>query len=397
MNLERRTFFRLCSACMAFLAGGSTRQARGAPQSAREAVKHRKNFVAIQVKPFAWVDEGIDSLLDTIQQKGAVNTVWAYTYDYAEARMTRDGTIPLPDHGRSGDSHFVGGAFYDYDPKYFMGTILKDFRSPDYGKFNVISEVAPKAKARGMDFFCWDYNNAFPIMVRNIPNFSEVLEVDVYGRRTTSPCFNHPDYRAHLSGKIESCLSGYPDLVDGIAWGCERMGPLNNAIGGGWSTVGLCCFCEHCRAKARERDLSVARAQMGYRALDTWFRAAAQDHRPADGYFVSFWRLLLEYPEILGWEKLWTDSYHDVRAELYGIGKAIAPRKTLRISHHAKHDLQPLLQRRGRLLGDEGLRRLFEARNLQQCSRPTPRRLPGPAFLHRISRCQASGFSGLLL
>src|ERR1700679_3795664 len=107
MNLERRTFFRLCSACAAFVAGGATRQARSAPQTARGAVKNRKNFVAIQVKPFAWVDEGIDSLLDTIQQKGAVNTVWAYTYDYSEARMTRDGAIPLPDHGVPGSPSFV--------------------------------------------------------------------------------------------------------------------------------------------------------------------------------------------------------------------------------------------------------------------------------------------------
>ena len=84
---------------------------------------------------------------------GAVNTVWAYTYDFSEARMTREGTIPLPDHGVSGSPNFVGGAFYDYDPKYFRDTMLKDFRSPDYGKFNVIADVAAKVKARGMDFF----------------------------------------------------------------------------------------------------------------------------------------------------------------------------------------------------------------------------------------------------
>jgi hypothetical protein len=290
-------------------------------------VKNRKNFVAIQVKPFAWNDEGIDRLLDNIQQKGDVNTVWAYTYDYSEEHMTKDGTIPLPDHGVAGDPHFVGGAFYDYDPKYFQGTILKDFRSPDYGRFNVISEVAPKVKARGMDFFAWDYNNAFPIMMRSIPNLVEVAEVDVYGRRTTSPCFNHPDYRAHLTGKVESVFLGYPTEVDGFAWGCERMGPLQNMIGGGWSTVGICCFCRYCRAKARDRDISVERARTGYRKLDELFRAAAQDQRPVDGYFVVFWRLLLEYPEILSWEKLWTDSYHEVRSELYGTGKAIAPEK----------------------------------------------------------------------
>src|SRR5215471_734749 len=325
--LGRRAFFRLCSACAAFLTQASKGQDRPAPPVNRTAVKNRKNFVAIQVKPYAWVDEGVDQLLDTIQQKGAVNTVWAYTYDFSESRMTRDGSIPLPDHGVPGSPEFVGGAFYDYDPKYFRDTILKDFRSPDYGKFNVITEVAAKAKARGMDFIAWDYNNAVPIMNRSIDNFSKITEIDVYGRRTTSPCFNHPDYRAHLGGKIESLLNGYASQVDGIAWGCERMGPLQNMIGGTWSTAGISCFCEHCRAKARDRGISVERAQAGYRSLDQLFHAASRDQRPVDGYFVTFWRLLLEYPEILSWEKLWTDTYHEVRSEMYGIGKAIAPGK----------------------------------------------------------------------
>ncbi|HEV3198410.1 MAG TPA: hypothetical protein VGZ73_10890 [Bryobacteraceae bacterium] len=279
------------------------------------------------MKPYAWVDEGIDRALDNLQQKGKVNTVWAYTYDFSESRMTRDGAIPLPDHGVPGAAEFVGGAFYDYDPKYFRNTTLKDFRSPDYGKFNVIAEVAPKVKARGMDFFAWDYNNAVPIMNRSIPNFPQVTEIDVYGRRTTSPCFNHPDYRAHLAGKIESLFSGYADQVDGVAWGCERMGPLQNMIGGTWSTAGISCFCQHCRDKARTRGVSADRAQQGYRRLDQLFRAASHDQRPVDGYFVTFWRLLLEYPEILSWENLWTDSYHEVRSELYGIGKSIAPEK----------------------------------------------------------------------
>ena len=178
-----------------------------------------------------------------------------------------------------------------------------------------------------MDFVAWDYNNAFPLMMQTIPNMVEVAETDVYGRRTTSPCFNHPEYRAFLTGKIESLFSGYPAEVNGVAWGCERMGPLQNMIGGGWSTKGISCFCQYCEAKARERDVSVERAKTGYRRLDQLFGAAAKDQRPADGYFVSFWRLLLEFPEILSWETLWTDSYHEVRSELYGTGKTLAPEK----------------------------------------------------------------------
>ncbi|MFQ5741530.1 MAG: hypothetical protein ACE5JX_21240, partial [Acidobacteriota bacterium] len=63
--------------------------------------------------------------------------------------------------------------------------------------------------------------------------------------------------------------------------------------------------------------------------LDKLFHAARADKRPTDGYFVTFWRLLLEYPEIFAWEKMWTESYHEVRSEVFGLAKAIAPEKPL--------------------------------------------------------------------
>ena len=324
--LDRRGFLRLCSACGAFFARPASPQtARPAPRARRPAATSRKNYVGIQVRAFAWVDEGIDQVLDNIQNKGNVNTVWAYTFGYGEERLRKGGT--LPDHGIAGvagSSPAIAGAFYDYDPKYFQNTILKDFRATGYGKFNVIEEVAPKVKSRGMDFVAWDLNNAGANLPRLIPNYAEVTEVDIDGRRTASPCFNHPDYRAFLSGKIESLLGGYASEVDAIAWGCEREGPLDNMLGGGGTGV---CFCQFCQAKARGLGISVARAQAGYRELGQLFHATAQESKPADGYFVSFWRLLLKYPEILSWESLWTTSFQEVQAELYGMSKSIAAQK----------------------------------------------------------------------
>ena len=37
----------------------------------------------------------------------------------------------------------------------------------------------------------------------------------------------------------------------------------------------------------------------GYRQLDEFVQAALADKRPSDGYFVEFWRLLVEWPEII--------------------------------------------------------------------------------------------------
>jgi hypothetical protein len=328
-DLDRRNFVRLCSAAAATLTSARARSEQQpqqflAPRVGRGSVKSRKNVVAIQVRAFGWVDEGVDQVLDNIQHKGNVNTVWAYTFAYGETRLKKG--VSLPDHGTplaAGSNEVQSGAFYDYDSKYFVNTALKDFRSTSYGKFNVIEQAAPKAKARGMDFFAWDLNNAGPSLNRNISNYAEVSEVDAYGRPTGYACFNNPDYRAFLSGKVQSVLIGYASLVDGYAWGCERMGPLDNMIGG--SAIAT-CFCRFCQARARERDISVPRAQAGYRALTELFSKTNQP-RPSEGYFTAFWSLLLRYPEILAWETLWTDSFQEVQADLYGIAKSIAPEK----------------------------------------------------------------------
>jgi hypothetical protein len=101
-----------------------------------------------------------------------------------------------------GDPTFHGGAFYNYDPKYFRGTILSQFRSPDYGNWDVIAEVAPKAKARGMDFFCWDYNNESRRMMQNMPNAAKTAEIDIVGRRMIGPASIIP-----ITGHIRSAKS----------------------------------------------------------------------------------------------------------------------------------------------------------------------------------------------
>lgn len=326
---DRRTFIQLCSALAAWAAGPSRAQPQSVARAYGGKVKHRNTVVLIAVPPYVWIDEGTDQALDNMQGKGDVNTVWAYTNCYGQHRIRKGGPRPLPDHGIYDPSSkpYVGGAFFDYDKKYFQDTILKDFRSPDYGNFNVITQVAPIVKKRGMDFVAWDYNNTFNLMAKNVPGFPAVAEVDVYGRRTNYPCFNNPDYRNYLLGKIQCYLKQYSAEVDGIAWGCERMGPLQNAVGGPFSRRGISCFCPYCLAKARGRDISVDRARLGYQKLDQFISAALKDERPTDGYFVTYWRLLSQYPEIAAWELLWTDSYHEIRAALYGTAKSISPEK----------------------------------------------------------------------
>ena len=85
-GLDRRSFVQLLGGAAAGAGLGvlpeAAAQARagsatiGRPPANRADTTLKKNVVAIQVKPFCWVDEGIDQVLDNLQQKGNVNTVF---------------------------------------------------------------------------------------------------------------------------------------------------------------------------------------------------------------------------------------------------------------------------------------------------------------------------------
>lgn len=301
----------------------------------RKVSDSQKKTVAIQIGATSLADEGIPEVLDILQETARVNTLFfaSYTFDRGTGGRQIEGH-PFPDHGiQEYDLDFRGGNFAKANPKFYQGTFLHDFRAPDFGDRDFLEEIIPQAKYRNMKTFCWINENPYAPIPKHVPNFSKVLEVDCYGIPTTTPCFNNPDYHNFHLSLVEDYCKSYD--MDGIAWSSERQGPLGNMIGGGWSHKGIGCFCEHCRALAKERGINWSRAIAGYRALDDFFTKARKDRRPNDGYFITFWRLLLQYPEILAWEKLWTDGLLDMQKAIYGAVKAID--HSMRVGWHVMH------------------------------------------------------------
>ena len=78
------------------------------------------------------------------------------------------------------------------------------------------------------------------------------------------------------------------------------------------------------------------RAKEGFAKLGKFITAAHAGQRPNDGYFVEFWRLLLEYPELLAWEKLWTDGKHAIYADIYQAAKK--SRAGVQVGFHIWHN-----------------------------------------------------------
>jgi len=337
-NHTRRSFLKRSTAAALAAAMPSGGAAVAAQEAASSAVMPPgKKFIGIQVGAVSFVDEGVDRVLDTLQERASVNALMLAVFTYGRGIAGRQVPgQPLPDHGaqRYDTNTFHGGDYATVHPQFYAQSVFEDFRAPDLGDFDLLAAVVPKARARNIKSFCWFEDVYSP---RLLNNFERVAEVDVDGRPTGQACLNNPYLREFLASLIEDWTKSYN--VDGIMWGSERQGPLNRAIGanhGGFKGPGATpCFCSYCAQKGVERGINVERARQGFMALRQWVQSARTGPRPSDGYFVTFWRLLLKYPEILAWEQLWTDSQHEVYGLIYGTTKAVNPQ--LQVGFHVWH------------------------------------------------------------
>ncbi len=103
-----------------------------------------------------------------------------------------------------------------------------------------------------------------------------------------------------------------------------------------WNDGAPVCFCEHCRARAREKGIDAERARKGFEELFVYVRALmAGKLQPADGVFTGFLRVLLRYPEILAWEYQYRLSREEVLQGMYGTVKGIKP--AAQVGWHVDH------------------------------------------------------------
>src|SRR5206468_568448 len=123
----------------------------------------------------------------------------------------------------------------------------------------------------------------------------------------------HPQYYRHTSVAPEKAPD-HPDydVIADVLPAAHRRG------------MKLICWFED----VFRRDVpGFDRARDGYLALERWAAALRAGQRPADGAFVTFWRLLVKYPELLAWERLWNEGLSDTYRDLYRLAKSVAPAK----------------------------------------------------------------------
>jgi hypothetical protein len=340
------------------------RQSQARPEQSRGPI-------GIQVGAVSFLDEGTDQVLDTLRELGTVDTLFLATFTYGRGiggRQPRGS--PLPDHGKQEyDDNYHGGNFATPHPQFYKNTSIQPQKAPDHPGYDVIADVLPKAHARGMKVICW-YEDVFR---KGVPGLDKAFEVDVHGQPQARVCYRNPNTLNFWLGLTEDYLRSYE--VDGLMFGSERQGPLNNALGashgGGPSPSTVGCFCPHCLTAAKKEGINPDRARQGYLSLEKWLSGMKGKERSPDGAFVTFWRILVEHPEVLGWERLWNEGLRDTYRAMYRKAHEVAPGKPIGLAHLAHQLLRAVLSRRAGLPDVHAVLGFPEGGDVPQQRRPT--------------------------
>lgn len=292
--------------------------------------------IGIQIGSISFLDEGTEKVMDILQERAAVNTLFIATFTYGNGIAGRQlKGHPLPDHGvQNYDDHFHGGNYATPHPQYYKNTVIQDTKAPDHGNLDILELVIPKARKRGVRVYTWSEDVWNPA----VPNVDKIQEKDLYGRNARTVCFNNPDHHNFLLDLMEDFTRSYD--IDGIMWGSERYGPFGNMVESVHNPQGndpsrVTCFCRFCQAKAAKRGINVQRAFEGFHSLEAWVRSCRAGNRPVDGYFNTLLRQMFRYPELLAWETMWNDSVHETYAAIYQLVKSIRPE--VQVGWHVWH------------------------------------------------------------
>ncbi|WP_419803689.1 twin-arginine translocation signal domain-containing protein [Terriglobus sp.] len=327
--MDRRNFLQTAAGAAAVVAAS--------PVEGLAAPNYKpKKMIGIQLGAVSFTDEGTDRVIEECQKDAFVDTLFVATFTYGRGIAGRQiPGQPLPDHGKQqyDKDTFVGGCYTKYDKKYLTGTTFQDFRAPELGNYDVLEDVIPKAKKHGMKTIAWFED----VVAKNLPGIQPLQDVNLQGEKIGTMNFNAPEHRAWILGLVESWTRDYD--LDGIMWGSERQGPFCNALGASHSHPPLssvCDFSESTIAKARAQGINPERAKQGFTELEAFVTACRKGVRPNDGYYVTLWRLMLRYPELLAWESLWTQSLRETQKAIYDKIKSIKPQ--MGVGWHVWHN-----------------------------------------------------------
>lgn len=291
------------------------------------AASTKKMFVGTPVLPEYLYENGMVKTLDAMQELAGINAVMTFSHDHVFRQYSK-GNAPKTD----AEGNPLTNIWVKTNKKYYSNPAWAH-RDPKmkYSDRDVLDDLYKEAKSRGMEVYARILE---PYVITGlIDGFEKFAEVDANGNKGRNVCYNHPGYIEYWDNVVEDLVRSHPYL-HGFKFGQERGGPILSSLGKDRPGT---CFCETCTELAKQRGIDVENARQGLIAIQEFGNKINAGHQPTDGNFVTFLRILTQYPNVLAWEQFWMDSREEQRKRMYEQIKNINP--DVQVGWHIDHGM----------------------------------------------------------
>jgi hypothetical protein len=361
-TMRRRGFLKK------MVAGAAAPLAAQLPQAASSS----KAMVALQLDSRRVGGRGHrSSVLDVVQERAAVNTLlvdslW-FSRGTTEAELQGDRNRG---HGkRAADSRFRGSGMGTVHPQYYRdigvdpGHLMP--RNAEPGP----AAGAPPCCSQARDPAGLPDQGLLPRQAAGVESWSSRISTASKPARPARGTRSIGTW-CWRGGGPDPLLRRGRDHVHGRAPGAftDTLGLRFRGVSRGLPGSRT-CFCRFCQQKAREGGIDFSRAKAGFEELEKFVAAGRAGRRPVDGYYVTLWRLMLRFPELLAWEHLWHEGLRELLKEMHA--KVKATRDSVLFGSHIwpNHYMNPIL-RAETDLASWSVPRFHQGRPLQQCGGP---------------------------
>lgn len=316
----------------------------------------RYRFIEVASSVYAWDmhDEGVDSVLDNLQDLSHVNSVYLIALMHKERH-------PWPND-----------TFFPHNPirREYMTEDSVAYWQPDFNRYDGIRPAVPgnflagqdwlellvdRAKTRGLKVGV-ELSHTMLGSDRLAAEYPDVRQIDIFGKPLATthigenhfvPCMNNPDFRRYVQQLFCEVSERYP--IDYVL-NCIMPFPLpakyllteyeEEMEPWAWITrspVGSGCFCPSCVKRAKEAGFDLLKARDGLLKL-----AEYEGGTPAlKDTNISPMELLLEHREFMDWLEFKcmsvTSFYEELNTALKRVRPDIDNRMNVYITSHSEY------------------------------------------------------------
>jgi hypothetical protein len=309
-------------------------------------------FREVATSLYAWdlLDEGVERILDNVQELALSNSTYLVALMHDEKRPLTDFYYP---HNPRRLVYWTedSRAYWQPNPAaYSQSRVQPRLTDNDELKGrDWLQELIDASRRRNM-YTGAELSHTWIDKERVKEEFPDIVQRNIHGNPIDQRmCFNHPDVRSYGIALYTDLVANYDiDMVQTCVRGFAETGPtwwrgqtlteierlLHVTFGG--------CFCEHCERKARNQygiawDEVVERLRWIADGFDRFNARQAFDLALLTNSSASVTSLLIDTPELYTWLKFRSDSLTEFYAEIYAACHAVRDNIDVRLNHYAAY------------------------------------------------------------